>query len=159
MLFVLPLITVLREGKYYTTRRPFPVVVGRHFNLKIVPCAYRNGSCDLRRWCLARPARDVHPACRNYWSHLRSRLWLPHLLIRQPNKYVSLQNASAVSRRSSFAFLALTVFLVVMTNFILLIGAGLFSRAVGSFQEQRFNTLYVYFLPVFASVPFDTLRS
>lgn len=38
---------------------------------------------------------------------------------------------------------ALTVFLVVMTNFILLIGAGLFSRAVGSFQEQKFNTLYV----------------
>lgn len=36
---------------------------------------------------------------------------------------------------------ALTVFLVCMTNFILLIGAGLFSRAIGSFQEQKFNTL------------------
>nr|ABE60665.1 Ftr1 protein [Phanerodontia chrysosporium] len=35
----------------------------------------------------------------------------------------------------------LTVFLIAMTNFILLIGAGLFSRAIGSFQEQRFNTL------------------
>jgi len=35
----------------------------------------------------------------------------------------------------------LTVFLVVMTNLILLIGAGLFSRAIGSFQEQRFNNL------------------
>ncbi|KIP03391.1 iron permease FTR1 [Phlebiopsis gigantea 11061_1 CR5-6] len=35
----------------------------------------------------------------------------------------------------------LTVFLVVMTNFILLIGAGLFSRAVWAFQEQRFNHL------------------
>ena len=30
-----------------------------------------------------------------------------------------------------------------MTNFILLIGAGLFSRAVWSFQTQRFNELYV----------------
>lgn len=39
---------------------------------------------------------------------------------------------------------ALTVFLVVMTNFILLIGAGLFSRAVWAFQEQRFNHLYVH---------------
>ncbi|KNZ81593.1 Plasma membrane iron permease [Termitomyces sp. J132] len=35
----------------------------------------------------------------------------------------------------------LTVFLVVMTNFILLIGAGLFSKAVGSFEQQVFNTL------------------
>ena len=28
-----------------------------------------------------------------------------------------------------------------MTNFILLIGAGLFSRAIGSFQEHAFNKL------------------
>ncbi|KAI0770808.1 Ftr1 protein [Irpex lacteus] len=35
----------------------------------------------------------------------------------------------------------LTVFLIVMTNFLLLIGAGLFSRAVGSFQEHAFNHL------------------
>ena len=35
----------------------------------------------------------------------------------------------------------LTVFLIFMTNFILLIGAGLFSRAVWSFQAQRFNEL------------------
>ena len=35
----------------------------------------------------------------------------------------------------------LTVFLIVMTNFILLIGAGLFSRAVWSFQEEAFNKL------------------
>lgn len=28
-----------------------------------------------------------------------------------------------------------------MTNFILLIGAGLFSRATGAFQEKRFNNL------------------
>ncbi|PSS22687.1 hypothetical protein PHLCEN_2v3007 [Hermanssonia centrifuga] len=35
----------------------------------------------------------------------------------------------------------LTVFLVAMTNFLLLIGAGLFSRAIGSFQENAFNTL------------------
>jgi len=31
---------------------------------------------------------------------------------------------------------ALTIFLVVMTNFILLIGAGLFTKAVNSYQEH-----------------------
>ncbi|VDB91672.1 unnamed protein product [Peniophora sp. CBMAI 1063] len=35
----------------------------------------------------------------------------------------------------------LTVFLIVMTNFILLIGAGLFSRAVWDFQTNAFNHL------------------
>ncbi|OAX35605.1 Ftr1 protein [Rhizopogon vinicolor AM-OR11-026] len=35
----------------------------------------------------------------------------------------------------------LTMFLVVMTNLILLIGAGLFSKAVWSFQENTFNNL------------------
>ncbi|KAG5638014.1 hypothetical protein H0H81_002282 [Sphagnurus paluster] len=35
----------------------------------------------------------------------------------------------------------LTIFLVVMTNFILLIGAGLFSKAVGNFEQNAFNTL------------------
>lgn len=35
----------------------------------------------------------------------------------------------------------LTLFLICMTNLILLIGAGLFSRATWSFQEQRFNAL------------------
>ncbi|KAI0065292.1 Ftr1 protein [Artomyces pyxidatus] len=35
----------------------------------------------------------------------------------------------------------LTVFLVVMTNFLLLIGAGLFSKAVWAFQENAFNAL------------------
>jgi high-affinity iron transporter len=36
---------------------------------------------------------------------------------------------------------ALRVFLVVMTNFILLIGAGLFSKAVWDFEENAFNRL------------------
>ncbi|EIN08896.1 Ftr1 protein [Punctularia strigosozonata HHB-11173 SS5] len=36
---------------------------------------------------------------------------------------------------------ALRVFLVVMTNFILLIGAGLFSKAVWDFEENAFNNL------------------
>lgn len=36
---------------------------------------------------------------------------------------------------------ALTVFLVVMTNFLLLIGAGLFSRCVGAYEMNAFNTL------------------
>ncbi|OBZ77887.1 Iron transporter FTH1 [Grifola frondosa] len=35
----------------------------------------------------------------------------------------------------------LTIFMVVMTNFILLIGAGLFSKAVWAFQENAFNHL------------------
>ena len=52
---------------------------------------------------------------------------------------------------------ALTVFLVVMTNFILLIGAGLFSRSIWSFQSHAFNTLYV---PVLLSshTPNHTLK-
>jgi high-affinity iron transporter len=37
--------------------------------------------------------------------------------------------------------LALTVFLIVMTNFLLLIGAGLFSKAVNSFQGRAFAQL------------------
>ncbi|KAG1795325.1 iron permease FTR1 [Suillus plorans] len=35
----------------------------------------------------------------------------------------------------------LTIFLIVMTNLILLIGAGLFSKAIWSFQEYAFNNL------------------
>ncbi|KAJ7598652.1 iron permease FTR1 [Mycena floridula] len=35
----------------------------------------------------------------------------------------------------------LTIFLIVMTNLLLLIGAGLFSRAVGAFEENAFNHL------------------
>jgi len=35
----------------------------------------------------------------------------------------------------------LSLFLVVMTNFLLLIGAGLFSKAVGAFETHAFNTL------------------
>ncbi|KAG6841149.1 hypothetical protein C0991_001426 [Blastosporella zonata] len=35
----------------------------------------------------------------------------------------------------------LTIFLVIMTNFIILIGAGLFSKAVGQFEQHAFNTL------------------
>ncbi|KAH9958045.1 Ftr1 protein [Russula dissimulans] len=35
----------------------------------------------------------------------------------------------------------LSVFLVVMTNFVLLIGAGLFSKAVGAYQKNAFNHL------------------
>ncbi len=35
----------------------------------------------------------------------------------------------------------LTVFLIAMTNLLLLIGAGLFSRAVGAFERNSFNRL------------------
>ncbi|KAF9028652.1 FTR1-domain-containing protein [Hymenopellis radicata] len=35
----------------------------------------------------------------------------------------------------------LTVFLIAMTNLLLLIGAGLFSRAVGAFERNSFNKL------------------
>jgi high-affinity iron transporter len=37
-----------------------------------------------------------------------------------------------------------------MTNFILLIGSALFSRAVGSFQKYEFNHLYVLFTLIVA---------
>jgi high-affinity Fe2+/Pb2+ permease len=40
---------------------------------------------------------------------------------------------------------ALTIFLVVMTNFILIIGAGLFSKSVRSFEKNAFNHLSVVF--------------
>ncbi|KAI0287697.1 iron permease FTR1 [Russula brevipes] len=36
---------------------------------------------------------------------------------------------------------ALSVFLIVMTNFLLIIGAGLFSKAIGAFQRNAFNHL------------------
>jgi len=39
---------------------------------------------------------------------------------------------------------ALSVFLVVMTNLVLLIGAGLFSRAVGAYQKNAFNHLSAF---------------
>ena len=38
---------------------------------------------------------------------------------------------------------ALTIFIIVMTNLILLIGAGLFSKAIGDFQEYKFAKLFV----------------
>lgn len=43
----------------------------------------------------------------------------------------------------------MTVFLVFTTNFLLLIGAGLFSKSVGSFEADKFNRLCV--LPPFLS--------
>jgi high-affinity iron transporter len=42
--------------------------------------------------------------------------------------------------------IALTVFIIVMTNLILLIGAGLFSRSIGNLQEYQFNKLSVFLL-------------
>jgi len=35
----------------------------------------------------------------------------------------------------------LTIFLIVMTNLILLIGAGLFSKSIGNFQEYKYNKM------------------
>lgn len=40
--------------------------------------------------------------------------------------------------------IALTIFIIVMTNLILLIGAGLFSKSIGNFQEYKFNKLSVF---------------
>jgi high-affinity iron transporter len=37
---------------------------------------------------------------------------------------------------------ALRIFMIIMTNFLLLIGAGLFSKAVWDFQEHVFNKMY-----------------
>lgn len=36
---------------------------------------------------------------------------------------------------------ALRIFMIIMTNFLLLIGAGLFSKAVWDFQENAFNKM------------------
>jgi high-affinity iron transporter len=44
---------------------------------------------------------------------------------------------------------ALTIFIIVMTNLILLIGAGLFSKSIGYFQEYKFNKLSVWLLVLF----------
>ena len=49
--------------------------------------------------------------------------------------------AACIRDSADHGFVALTVFLIVMTNFILLIGAGLFSRAVWDFQTNAFNHL------------------
>lgn len=47
----------------------------------------------------------------------------------------------ANSQTLTSACAALTIFMVVMTNFLLLIGAGLFSKAVWAFQANAFNHL------------------
>lgn len=46
-----------------------------------------------------------------------------------------------------------------MTNFILLIGAGLFSKAVGSFQSYEFNHLYAFMVYLDCRIASDTSRS
>ena len=55
---------------------------------------------------------------------------------------VSLPLASERARELT-VHAALTVFMIVMTNFLLLIGAGLFSKSVWAFQTNAFNHLYV----------------
>lgn len=49
--------------------------------------------------------------------------------------------AEAECNEPRHTMIALTVFMVVMTNLLFLIGAGLFSRAVWSFQWQKWITL------------------
>lgn len=39
----------------------------------------------------------------------------------------------------------MTIFLIVMTNLILLIGAGLFSKSIGNFERYKYNKLSVAF--------------
>ena len=55
----------------------------------------------------------------------------------QAGRYLVSVPGEADGRNSA----ALTVFMVVMTNFLILIGAGLFSKAVWSLQENAFNHL------------------
>lgn len=43
-----------------------------------------------------------------------------------------------LQRCSLTAFTALKIFLIIMTNFLLLIGAGLFSKAVWAFEENAY---------------------
>jgi high-affinity iron transporter len=44
-------------------------------------------------------------------------------------------------KKTKPSLLALSIFLIVMTNLLLLIGAGLFSKACGSFETHHFNAL------------------
>ncbi|KAJ7608121.1 iron permease FTR1 [Mycena polygramma] len=91
VLFILPLITVLREGRY------------------------------PRRRCLSWTARDLDPIAT-----------IVGLICGLVVGFIIYTFASCTT---------LTVFLVLMTNLLLLIGAGLFSRAVWAFEEHAFNKL------------------
>jgi high-affinity iron transporter len=62
-----------------------------------------------------------------------------------PAAPVSIVFGSDVALLSARFCVALTVFLVVMTNLLLLIGAGLFSKAVWDYQENAFNHLCALF--------------
>ena len=132
VLFILPLITVLREGKPLSS----------HQSTRHSRASHRHGSRHLRWRRVSRPAGDVHP----YRSHRRSRLWshlrLPHLCVRQQDECVPPPLSLFTTNGADDPLpAALTVFMVVMTNFLILIGAGLFSKAIWAFQENAFNNL------------------
>lgn len=81
VLFILPLITVLREGMY-----PKPSTYMRRQNSINRPSAlHRNGSCSVRGRCLSWPTRYIHPHCCYRWAHLWTCLWFLDLHLCQPN--------------------------------------------------------------------------
>ncbi len=101
----------------------------------------RHGSCNLRWRCLPWPTSYLHPHRCHCWSGLRLHLWLPHLPVCKSDQYVSFPWVFPHFLKTQRSLPALTIFLIVMTNFLLLIGAGLFSRAVAAFEENAFNHL------------------
>ena len=110
---------------------PLPHLLLSHFN-------HRHGSGCFCRRCLPRPTRNSHPHSRHRRNNLRSHRRFRNLPIRLSVKYVFPwpYRPSALT-----LYTALTVFLVVMTNLLLLIGAGLFSKAVGEFEGHAFAKL------------------
>jgi hypothetical protein len=78
VLFILPFITVMREGDDLHNFTILLSYNSRHL--------HRSRSRHLRRRCLTGPTRRVHPHRRNRRPRLRLRLRLHHLRIRKPNK-------------------------------------------------------------------------
>jgi len=130
---VLPLITVLREGRLVYATEPK--------SSKTLTVHYRHGSCHFRRRRLAWATCYFHSDCDNCWSNLRIDCWFLDISIREQNQLVFHFGLTISIILTIFHAPALTIFLIAMTNLLLLIGAGLFSRAVGAFQENAFNQL------------------
>jgi high-affinity iron transporter len=113
-LFVLPLVTVLREGGYSLT----PLSTSAHADTSGLEAVIFVGGVSL-----GQPATSIPIAA------------IVGLVVGLIIGYIIYAFAS----RS-----ALRIFMIVMTNFLLLIGAGLFSKAVWDFQEHAFNKMYAY---------------
>ena len=136
-LFLLPLITVLREGLEAV------VFVGGVSRLVFASFAQFAdvASCRSRSDSLPRlfpsPPLLVSPAVlsaavRPFLTYRRRRL-----TNRAPSSDLIYASSSRVN---------LSIFLVISTNVLLLLGAGLLSKSVGAFERYKFNKGFAYFL-------------